>query len=73
MKDMSDAPPYCICGQKALEERSHRGCIESGVLRNIFTDIHGWREYCIENGKRIAPYYATNNFVFPEQYIIKNK
>ena len=56
---------YCICGSQVQEEKKHHSCIVSGVARKIFTDIEGWKSYCIENGKRVASYYREQR-IFPE-------
>ena len=50
----------CLCGHtlSGVESSSiHKGCIISGIGRNLFTDKNGWIEYCKENGQRIAVYY----------------
>ena len=56
---------YCICGSQVQEEKEHRSCIVSGISRKIFTDIDGWKAYCLENGRRIASYYRIETS-FPE-------
>jgi hypothetical protein len=63
-KEWLDNLKICLCGQTITHTNPapHKGCIISGIARKLFTDLHGWEEYCKENGQRIAPYY--NNSVY---------
>lgn len=49
----------CLCGQTITDTNPtpHKGCLISGIARKLFTDLHGWEEYCKENGQRIASYH----------------
>ena len=49
----------CICGSIVRPENDHSGCIISGISRQFFTDISGWKVYSKENGQRIAQYYRN--------------
>ena len=51
---------YCICGYEVLDTELHKGCVVSGITRGIFTSYSGWKEYCLENGKRVSDYYSNN-------------
>ena len=56
---------YCICGSQVKQDKEHDSCIVSGITRKIFTDVDGWKAYCLENGRRIASYYRRET-TFPE-------
>ena len=58
----------CICGKKVIDMKSHHPCIISGTERGIFKTHSAWKEYCIENGKRIAGFYRNSlKGIIPEK------
>lgn len=59
-KDWLDNLKYCLCGHEVLNTELHQGCVISGISRGLFTSYSGWKEYCLENGKRVAEYYRSS-------------
>lgn len=50
----------CLCGNQVLDIKSHDPCIISGITRGLFETHSMWKEYCVENGKRVAEFYRNS-------------
>lgn len=52
-----DSLSYCLCGLEAKSIKGHEPCVQSGIFQGKFTKESEWKEFCKQNGRRVAEYY----------------
>jgi hypothetical protein len=52
-----DSLSYCLCGLEVKSTKAHEACIQSGIFQGKYKTESGWREFCKQNGRRVAEYY----------------
>ena len=52
-----DSLSYCLCGLEVKSIKEHEPCVQSGIFQRKFTKESEWKEFCKQNGRRVAEYY----------------
>ena len=52
-----DSLSYCLCGLEVKSTKAHEGCVQSGIFQGKYKTESGWKEFCKQNGRRVAEYY----------------
>ena len=52
-----DSLSYCLCGLEVKSMKGHEPCVQSGIFQGKYKTESGWKEFCKQNGRRVAEYY----------------
>ena len=52
-----DSLSYCLCGLEVKSIKGHEPCVQSGIFQGKYKTESGWKEFCKQNGRRVAEYY----------------
>jgi hypothetical protein len=52
-----DSLSYCLCGLEVKSRKGHESCIQSGIFQGKYKTESEWKEFCKQNGRRVAEYY----------------